>query len=120
MTFEQAETTDNFLLLRKVSAGGRWELGLYPVMFGVRVRLGLCKMSWCTLDYCGGANPLDYMELLRRVQMILLGVPEEVSEAELCKLFPGFDVKPVILDEACWKKLGEMAALQGTQQLKTA
>lgn len=39
------------------------EMGIYPVMFGFRVRIGFVGKSYCQLDLCGGDN-LEMINLL--------------------------------------------------------
>ena len=105
MTFHDAETDENFPLLRRVSEGGRWELGLYPMMFGVRVRLGIVGNGWCTLDYCAGPNPAEQFFLLGLVAGNLYWLPEESSEVDLQSIFPRQRIKPMHLDKECLERL---------------
>jgi hypothetical protein len=41
---------------RLVSDDGSIEMGVYPVMFGYRVRAGFVGRMSCEIDWCGGAE----------------------------------------------------------------
>lgn len=56
MNFKPAPITLNYSIRRFVSENGRWELGITPVLFGVRIRAGLANNEWCVVDYCAGDN----------------------------------------------------------------
>lgn len=108
MTFKRIQPCPNYDLLKLQSEGGRWELGLWRVMFGVRVRLGRTGFPYCSLDYCAGADPLFQIELLNAVHIILREVPETISERDLENLFPKFEIKPINRDPTCWPELQRM------------
>jgi hypothetical protein len=108
MRFKAAPTEPNFDRFKLVSEGGEWELGLWSVMFGVRVRFGRTGAGGVELDYCAGADPLFQMELLNAVHIILLEIPETVTESELRRIFPDFHVKPINLDPYCWPEIQRM------------
>jgi hypothetical protein len=55
MNFNPAEPNENFFQ-RWISEEGRWEIGFYRVIFGVRVRLGLVGADGVILDYCAAAR----------------------------------------------------------------
>lgn len=108
MKFHRVPTEPNFDRLKLVSEGGEWELGLWSVMFGVRVRFGRTGACGVELDYCAGADPLFQMELLNAVHIILQEIPETVTESELRRIFPDFHIKPINLDPYCWTELQRM------------
>lgn len=56
MKLRAEDDTTNGLLLRLTD--GRVEMGLYPVLFGWRVRGGMVGDGWCHCDWCCGADPL--------------------------------------------------------------
>lgn len=87
-----------------VSDTGKWELGLVPMLFGVRVRAGLNGADWCEIDYCAGADQAFQLELLITVLTILESFPESTTPHELHERMPGFQRKPINLDP-CWGKL---------------
>lgn len=108
MKFKIAPTEPNFDRLKLVSEGGNWELGLWSVMFGVRVRLGRAGQFYVSLDYCAGADPMFQLELLNAVHIILQEVPESISDRDLEDMFPNFQIKPINLDPHCWPELQRM------------
>ncbi len=79
------------------------------MMFGVRVRLGLCGNGWVTLDYCAGADRQFQTDLLRTVMAALVPFAEEATERVLQDIFPRYEVKPINLDPTCWVELQRMA-----------
>lgn len=81
-----------------------------PMLFGVRVRLGAIGGSALALDYCGGADPEVYGELLRLVVSAMLSVPESAAYSDIRDIFPFPQVKPVNLDAAFWSDLGMLSA----------
>lgn len=111
MEFHQAEPTENLSMLRLVSAGGRWELGLWPVLFGVRVRAGVVGEMTCAVDYCAGANVPDMLTLLHVVRRILEGFGEDVPAYVVERALPVQDLKPVFRDPVCWPALRRLANL---------
>jgi hypothetical protein len=108
MYFKPDVPDQNFPIARWVSMAGRWEIGLVPMMFGVRVRLGLIGHGWVVLDLCAGADPEFQRKLLRTVMVILIPQPEAITEGELEELFPICKAKP-IFNDVCWSQLQSMA-----------
>jgi hypothetical protein len=109
MTFHPAKPNDH-LFHRWVSTGGRWELGFWRVMFGVRVRLGLVGNGWCTLDLCAGADPEFQAELLRTVMAALIPFDEKSSERQIQDMIPAYsEIKPINLDPKAWPLLQNLA-----------
>lgn len=108
MTFKETTPDENFCY-RLISAEGRWELGYYQVLYGIRIRLGRPGNGWCNLDYCAGDQSAYQHILLHCVRTILSCVPESVSERELEKMFPRQDVKPIFNDPVCLDALVALA-----------
>ena len=52
MKFIPAEDTED-IYQRLVSEDGKIEMGIYPVIFGYRVRAGYVGSMICQLDWCG-------------------------------------------------------------------
>lgn len=105
MIFHDAKTDENFPLRRLLSENDKWELGLVPMFFGVRVRLGIVGNGWCTLDYCAGAEPSEQLFLLGLVAGLLSWLPEETTEADISRVFPRQRIKPMRLDKECLERL---------------
>jgi hypothetical protein len=51
----KAMSTENFVC-RLVSDDGKIEMGIYPVIFGFRVRAGYVGDLGCNIDWCCGAD----------------------------------------------------------------
>lgn len=109
MIFTQVAKDENYDVVKYTSQGGRWDLGLKAMFFGVRLRFGLANYPVADLDYCAGDDIEFQLDLLRAVTLILLPVPEEITPREICDMFPKCRVKPVCLDP-CWDVLVRMAA----------
>lgn len=110
MKFKQVEPNENFSAGRWMSEEQRWELGFYPVLFGVRVRLARVGEDWVELDYCAGDDAGFALILLATIVQILSVVPETVTNQEIRQIFPTYAVKPINRDPFCWERLKEMAA----------
>lgn len=108
MKFTRAEPTENYPKLRMVSEDGAYEVGLYPVMFGVRIRAGRSNSPVCDIDYCAGADPLFQVLLLAAVVDILESLPDGTPSSEIQNMMPRFERKPINQDP-CWGKLQAMA-----------
>jgi hypothetical protein len=105
--FRRVETDENFDFLKFVSEEGQWELGVFSVIYGRRVRLGRAGATWVNLDYCAGDNFLFCLELLDAVGTILSQFPENISGGDIERHFPGYDRRPIDRDP-CWEKLSAM------------
>lgn len=105
MKFKAAEKDINFPIDHYVSVGGRWEVGLCPVLYGRRVRLGTVGAAGCCVDYCAGDDITFAYRILTCVMGILLKVPEDTPEFIVADLFPGYQRKPIDKDPSCWLEL---------------
>lgn len=92
-----------------------WEIGIYPVLFGVRVRGGRVGCQGLDIDYCAGNDPVFLSQLLTTVMSILESFPETLTSQELHTLLPGYEKKPINLDP-CWEKLQQLAKERLTQK----
>lgn len=106
MMFETVEPDINFPIYRKRSLpAGLWEIGLTPMLFGVRVRMGQTDSTFVVLDYCIG----PVMDIQFLWFGIICGIcsylPEEISENRLRALFPHQTIKPLALDPECVESL---------------
>jgi hypothetical protein len=110
MTFEPAQQTENYDMYRLVTPSGKWELGLWRVLFGVRVRFSQVGSCGCVLDYCAGDDALFQMELLEAVRTILKKVPEDTPQHVIQDMFPGYHIKPINRDPQCWPAIQALAA----------
>lgn len=108
MRFSLAPTTPDLDILRVVSETGRWEVGIWRVMFGLRVRA--LVDGEVPVDYCGGKVVEQVHEVYALVTDILTALPESVSGDEVHALMPGFEQKPVHKDFTCVPQLRALAA----------
>lgn len=110
MKLVRAPDDENFPLAHLQSApAGRWELGLVPMLFGVRVRVGLVGELGPELDYCAGADHAMQFLLLGLLSGYLLRLPEEISRYDLRALFPIQHKRPMVEDKECWGKILNLA-----------
>lgn len=89
---------DDGYLTRFVSESGAWEVGLGPVMYGIRVRAGRVGDGHYAVDLCGGADQFFTAQLLASVTIVLEALPEHVSPGAVYKLFPTYRVRPLHKD----------------------
>lgn len=108
MTFKPTKPTKNFPIFRAVSETERWEVGLVPVLYGVRVRAGLVGAAGVEIDYCAGDDRDFQFHLLVTIVSILSNLPETITERELQDMMPTYKVRPINHDP-CWIKLQKMA-----------
>jgi hypothetical protein len=109
MKFSVAPRTINFPISRFVSENERWEVGLVPVLFGVRVRAGIVGNNWVSVDFCAGDNPAFALELLATVIQIMSWLPENIAGAQVERMMPTWQRRPIDQDP-CWQKLQELAS----------
>lgn len=108
MEFKPASTTMNYPTLRLVSEGGSWEVGIWPVIFGLRVRAGRTDNTVSVaVDYCAGNDEVFCFHLLATMVKILeRGV--SITHRELERILPTWEVRPINQDP-CWGKLQQLA-----------
>jgi hypothetical protein len=97
MKFIDSDSNEN-LLYRKVSENGEIEIGVWPVIFGYRIRAGYVGMSWCEIDYCAG-DKLKDIEFTYAAALALLCDNKKFSE------FPIQNRKPIYNDPEFEAKL---------------
>jgi hypothetical protein len=83
-----------------------YDLFIWPVMFGNRIRFGRNGSAWVIVDYCGGDNQNNVQELFSMVKTIIERTP--TTEIENIK-WPWPYRKPVHLDEKFMAQLKSMA-----------
>ena len=108
MKFKLTEPNQNYPKARYESENGIWEVGLFPVLFGVRIRAGLRGAGWCTVDYCAGADYQIQTLLLAMIITMLEQLPEDIAEHKISEALPRFEIKP-INNDPCWQELTELA-----------
>lgn len=94
MTFQRAEPNREYRVLRLLSDGGRWELGLSSYQSGVRLRMGLSGRPPSVLDFCLGHDPGIYSPVLFAVIGLLGPVPDPATTKEVDAVFPWAGTRP--------------------------
>jgi|GEM_PF-2337125 len=117
MKFTIAPKSENFPILRFVSEGGINEVGLTPMIYGVRVRAGAVGATLVDIDYCAGADMEFQMRLLETLIAILETFPEGVSLREINTQLPTYKVRPIDKDP-CWPALQKMAEERTRERTK--
>lgn len=92
MKFNKAESSE-YYYERLVSEDGTIEIGIYPVMFGYRVRAGFIGGFSTELDWCGGDNQTQ-VELLYSIAKSILE-----SQGNFNGMPPFSKIKPFFKDE---------------------
>jgi len=92
--FHRVEPNHNYLSLRITSDTGRWELGLSPYQYGVRIRMGLSDRPPSVIDFCLGHDTPIYFPVLLAVMKLLESLPESASAEEIDALFPWAGTRP--------------------------
>lgn len=104
MKFNIATPNENFIY-REVSEDNNIEIGIYPVMFGFRVRGGLNGDFFCPIDYCAG-DKQEFIELLfTMVKEILMRYDSTENSENPFSVFPEQHRKPFFLDLENFPKL---------------
>jgi len=116
MKLIKAEENINFLESHFVSVNNKWEMGIFPVLFGYRV--GVTRMGHCSysLNYCAGSDKEFLIELFIAVYRLLELLPEDISINEFENLIPTYQYKPINKD-ACWPNL--KALIKGLEEAKS-
>ena len=97
MKFQNApnDVTNTGLILRVVSETGQVEVGVYPVLFGYRIRAGYVGEPYCMIDWCCG----DSEQMLHSHYISLLLILHRREEDACC--FEGIPRSSSI--KPCWK-----------------
>ncbi len=103
------ETDKNFPIVKYISTNNKWELGIKPMMFGVRVCGSPNGQHGYTFEYCAGNNPVFAITLIQTMLAIFEALPEDISEKEVRRILPTYSVKPIDRDPTCWKALKQLA-----------
>jgi len=113
--FIDADDNENFIFrrTRKVAHLPKIEIGVYPVMFGYRIRVGMVG-SWAVeLDYCAGAQQEDVENIYALTLAILDKNMDKIEDMDhiraIFKGFPFQEIKPMFNDPECFTKLTKLA-----------
>lgn len=93
---EADDSSEDQMYSRVVSENNLVEVGIYPVMFGFRVRCGFVGSKSYFIDYCGGADQLQ-VETLYSMTIAILSQRDENREV-FKGLPPCSNIKPYFND----------------------
>lgn len=110
MEWTEANRTqeDGYTVVWQSKPLGLWKVGVWPVMFGVRVVAWKEGSFGRSVDYCAGDNEEFLATLLFTIKEILSSYPEDVSEVEIEDKMPPWTVRPIYRDPVCWGALRRM------------
>lgn len=80
------------------------EIGIYPVMFGFRIRARILDDMWYPIDYCGGAKHEEVEEIYNLVLNIL-----KKQDTINWSVFPSWEIRPIHKDLQCISALRNLA-----------
>lgn len=103
------------LINRMESEGGLVEVGVYPVLFGARIRAGFVGFPYCEIDWCCGDSQRHLNSHMMAVCLFLMRREENMD------CFDGLPetsrIKPCWKDEDFEKRLTEaMLSVPGITQ----
>lgn len=113
--FRNVDDNENYIYrrVRKVGTLPKIEIGVYPVMFGYRIRVGMVG-SWAVeLDYCAGAQQEDVENIYALTMAVLNKNMNKIQPfhriRDIFEGFPRQDVKPMFNDPDCFNELTKAA-----------
>ncbi len=99
MEFTQApDDLKKQLFCRMISENGKFEMGVHPMAFGMRLRAGFVDdNTGCLLDYCAGEKQ-DSIEVLYGLSLKMLSEIDEEDDSTLKRLLRQSTIKPFYKD----------------------
>jgi hypothetical protein len=94
LIFHRIEPNRDYRSLRFLSEAGRWELGLSPYDYGIRLRMGPSGRPPSVIDFCLGHDTSIYSPVLMAVIHRLKGIDETATPQEIDALFPWAGTRP--------------------------
>lgn len=107
--------TDGYTVVWQSQPKGILKIGVWPVLFGVRVIAWREGSFGRSVDYCAGSDETFLVELLYTIKAILSKCPEDVSEVQVESMMPPWEVRPISKDPACWSALQRLAHADSLQ-----
>lgn len=101
MKLIKAEDNENFFA-RLVSEDMKIEMGVYPVMFGYRIRAGYVNRMTVELDWCAGANQNDVETFYSTMKHII------ETKGTLEGIPTRSEIKPLMLDADFLISIGKL------------
>ncbi len=97
MRFQRVDPSPDYRILRFLSDGGRWELGLSSYQSGTRLRMGRSGRPPSVMDFCLGHDVRLPMPVLLAVLDRLEPLPESAVAEEIDACFPWAGTRPDLL-----------------------
>ncbi len=94
MKFNRTKPNHHFRVLRLLSDGGRWELGMSSYSHGMRMRMGLAGRPPQVMDFCMGRNSEMFSRVLIAVLNRLGPLDESCTPGEVDQVFPWAGTRP--------------------------
>ena len=94
MIFRHVTPNTEYRLLRLLSTGGNWELGMSPYSHGMRLRMGQTARPPRVLDFCMGRDESLFPKILIAVLNRLEPLDESSTAAEIDHVFPWSGTRP--------------------------
>ncbi len=96
------------------------EIGIYPVIYGYRVRAGVIGDGYVYLDYCAGADQKQVENIYSMVETIINSrmnmMKPDMSKNEksgfIFKVFPKQNRKPMFNDPECFVELAKLSGAE--------
>ena len=91
---------DDYLYSRRLqSENNKWGIAFFPTIhLGLRVHVFVVNSTYITLNICTGHEPIYQFFIYQLVLNWLMTFDESVTEYELQKQFPYFEIKPIFND----------------------
>lgn len=87
-----------------ITDDSQWEIAIKSVIFGWRAVAYKKDSYGCVADYCAGDRPIFAIEIAAALKAILTCLPDNTTEAEVGKLLPKWELRPIDKD-SCWERL---------------
>ena len=94
MNFQRVNSNGHYRTLRLLSERGKWELGLSPYTYGMRLRMGLAGRPPQVMDFCLGLDGALFSKVLVAVLHKLDALEENITPDEVDAVFPWAGTRP--------------------------
>jgi hypothetical protein len=104
MQLTLAPKSIGYPMLRLESAAKRWEMGVYPTIYGTRVSCGIVGSSYYVKGgYCCGTSGSLLMEVTVAIAAILSTFPESATHRDVEDFLPSWNLRPIDRDDGLAK-----------------